>query len=85
MDRGRVKDFSLFSDILREVGIIEHTDPSQEQIDPALLEAMEESKDPREAPDSVLAQPIDTIIQAPARRVRASWWSSRTIRPTSPA
>ncbi len=62
---GRVKDFSLFSDILREVGIIEHTDPSQEQIDPALLEAMEESKDPREAPDSVLAQPIDTIIQAP--------------------
>ena len=26
---GRVKDFSLFSDILREVGIIEHTYPSQ--------------------------------------------------------
>ena len=62
---GRVKDFSLFSDILREVGIMEHTDPSQEQIDPALLEAMEEPADPREAPDSVLAQPIDTIMQAP--------------------
>lgn len=62
---GRVKDFSLFSDILREVGIIEHTDPEQEQIDPALLEAQEEESDPLQAPDSVLSAPIDTIIHAP--------------------
>ncbi|MCM1521962.1 MAG: GDSL-type esterase/lipase family protein [Muribaculaceae bacterium] len=61
---GRVKDFSLVSDILREVGIMEYTDPSKEQIDPALLEAMEEP-DPLSLPDSVLSLPIDTIIQAP--------------------
>lgn len=61
---GRLKDFSLISDILRETGVMSHSDPSQEQLDPALLEAMEEP-DPMSAPDSVLARPIDTIVSAP--------------------
>lgn len=72
---GRVKDFSLVSDILREVGVMEHSDPSQEQLDPALVEAMEEEKQqqtpeqqrryPLTAPDSVLASPVDTILYEP--------------------
>lgn len=62
---GRIKDFSLISDILREVGIIDHTNPDNEQIDPALLEAMEAEDDPMKAPDSVLSAPIDTIVLEP--------------------
>ncbi|WP_300503212.1 hypothetical protein [uncultured Duncaniella sp.] len=57
---GRIKDFSLVSDILKEVGIMEG-EPSYataEQIDPALLEAEEESKPALPAP----GEPIDTII-----------------------
>lgn len=62
---GKVKDFSLISDILKEAGIIDHTDAEAEQIDPELLEAMKEAeaRNPLTASDSVLSQPIDTIIQ----------------------
>ena len=67
---GRVKDFSLISDILKEVGVIDHTNPDNEQLDPALVEAMQqEAKSPLNQPDSVLALPIDTII-APVRPSR---------------
>lgn len=60
---GKLKDFSLFSDILKETGIIEHSDPDAEQIDPELLKEMEaERLNPLTAADSILAQPIDTII-----------------------
>ena len=38
---GRVKDFSLISDILKEAGIMERS-PEAEQIDPELLKAMED-------------------------------------------
>lgn len=60
---GRVKDFSLFSDILREVGITGHTDPDAEQVDPALLEAMAAEEAHLNAPDSVLARPVDSIMR----------------------
>ncbi len=61
---GKVKDFSLFSDILREVGIMEDVANPEEQIDPELLRAMKEAEErnPLTASDSVLSQPIDTII-----------------------
>ena len=56
---GRIKDFSLFSDILKEVGIMEG-EPSYataENIDPELLKAEEEAE---KAPQP--GEPIDTII-----------------------
>ncbi len=66
---GRIKDFSLVSDILKEVGIMEgepsySSSASEEDIDPELLKAEEESEKNRVAavtlpPDSVA---IDTII-----------------------
>lgn len=60
---GKMKDFSLFSDILKETGLMEHSDPNAEQVDPELLKAAEEAKlNPLTASDSLLAQPIDTII-----------------------
>lgn len=62
---GRIKDFSLVSDILKEVGIMEGT-PSynQEEIDPALLEAQQESDGASTAAVQAPApgEPIDTII-----------------------
>lgn len=62
---GRIKDFSLVSDILKEVGIMEGT-PSynQEEIDPALLEAQQESEGTATAAVQAPApgEPIDTII-----------------------
>lgn len=63
---GRVKDFSLISDLLKEVGMIDHTDSEQEQIDPELLQAMKEAEErnPLTASDSVLSLPVDTIIHA---------------------
>lgn len=68
---GRVKDFSLISDILKEAGIMERS-PEAEQIDPELLKAMEEAeaRNPLTASDSVLSQPIDTIIH-PAKTPRS--------------
>ena len=67
---GRIKDFSLISDILKEIveaGEQDGQETAQEQVDPELLQAMEEAKqrDPLTASDSVLALPIDTIIHAP--------------------
>lgn len=61
---GRIKDFSLISDILKEIHLIDHTNPEQEQIDPELLRAMQEAeaRNPLTASDSVLSLPIDTII-----------------------
>ena len=63
---GRIKDFSLISDILKEVTGIDHTNPEQEQIDPELLKAMKEAEErnPLTASDSVLSHPIDTIIHS---------------------
>lgn len=63
---GRVKDFSLISDLLKEVEVIEHTDAEQEQIDPELLQVMKEAEErnPLTASDSVLSVPVDTIIHA---------------------
>lgn len=63
---GRIKDFSLISDILKEINITDHTNPDQEQIDPELLKAMKEAeaRNPLTANDSVLSLPIDTIIHA---------------------
>lgn len=65
---GRIKDFSLISDILKEINIIDHTNPEQEQIDPELLKAIEDDEDKTghqaTASDSVLSLPIDTIIHA---------------------
>lgn len=59
---GKIKDFSLVSDILKVVGIMEGT-PSYEQeaIDPALLKAEEESKAAAAAAPKP-GEPIDTII-----------------------
>lgn len=64
---GRIKDFSLVSDILKETGIMEgepsYSSSSSEDIDPALLKAEEESEKGRAVSlavnDSV---DIDTII-----------------------
>ena len=60
---GRIKDFSLFSDILKEVGIMEG-EPSYataENIDPELLKAAAEAeKEAEKAP--LPGEPIDTII-----------------------
>ena len=64
---GHIRNFSLFSDILKEMGVISHSDPSEEQVDPALLEAMEAEREsnPLTASDSTLAAPVDTIVQEP--------------------
>ncbi len=68
---GRVKDFSLFSDILHEVEVIKDiADNEEEAIDPELIKAMKEeeekeNRNPLTASDSVLSQPIDTIIAPP--------------------
>lgn len=71
---GRMKDFSLFSDIFREAGIIKseaEEEKEDEDLDPELLEAMKETSEPKEsrnpltASDSVLSLPIDTIIASP--------------------
>lgn len=64
---GRIKDFSLFSDILKEVGVMEDVANPEEEIDPELVKAMKEAEErnPLTANDSVLSQPIDTIISAP--------------------
>lgn len=69
---GRIKDFSLISDILKEsvggnTGSDDDAETAQEQVDPELLKAMEEAeqRNPLTASDSVLALPIDTIIHAP--------------------
>lgn len=64
---GRVKDFSLFSDILKEVGVMEDVANPEEEIDPELVKAMKEAEErnPLTTNDSVLSQPIDTIISAP--------------------
>ncbi len=67
MTGGKVKNFSLFSDILKEVGILdgEPSYASEEDIDPELVKAMNEGENaahPLYATDSVLSQPIDTII-----------------------
>lgn len=64
---GRIKDFSLISDILKEMKLTDRTDPAAEQVDPELLKAMEEAeaRNPLTASDSVLSAPIDTIIHAP--------------------
>ena len=67
---GRIKDFSLISDILKEVaeaGQDGETETAQEQVDPELIKAMEEAeqRNPLTASDSVLSIPIDTIIHAP--------------------
>ncbi len=75
---GRIKDFSLFSDILREAEIVksqagDENGEEENDMDPELLQAMKESSDgkaktprnPITASDSVLSQPIDTIISAP--------------------
>lgn len=63
---GRVKDFSLVSDILKEVGIMEG-EPSyaeNEDIDPALIEAekSESAGAPAAVPGQNPDEPIDTII-----------------------
>ena len=63
---GRIKDFSLVSDLLKETGIIDRSNPGDDQIDPALLEAMEAERAEKahlEAPDSVLARPVDSIMR----------------------
>lgn len=58
---GRIKDFSLFSDILKEAGIIEGAPSSEpEAIDPELLAAMAQADSI--ARDSIAALPVDTII-----------------------
>ena len=60
---GKVKDFSLFSDILKEVKIMEGDNSSSsknEEIDPELLEAMAEADSI--ARDSIAALPVDTIV-----------------------
>lgn len=71
---GVMKDFSLFSDIMKEIDAMEETaNPEEEVVDPELLKAMSDdgdspmtpSTDPLTASDSVLSQPIDTIIHAP--------------------
>ncbi len=65
---GRIKDFSLFSDILKETGIIEGEPSSQpEEIDPELLVAMAQSdsiahNDSVVVHDSIATHPVDTVI-----------------------
>ena len=59
---GQIKDFSLVSDILKEVGIIEGA-PSYEtteDIDPALIQAQAEGEPVDILPEK--GEPIDTII-----------------------
>ncbi|WP_290377183.1 hypothetical protein [uncultured Duncaniella sp.] len=59
---GQIKDFSLVSDILKEVGIIEGA-PSYEtteDIDPALIQAQAEGEPVDIFPEK--GEPIDTII-----------------------
>ncbi|MDE6121949.1 MAG: hypothetical protein K2F76_01800, partial [Duncaniella dubosii] len=59
---GRIKDFSLVSDILKEVGIMEGA-PSYEtteDIDPALVQAQAEGEPADILPEK--GEPIDTII-----------------------
>ncbi|MCM1138437.1 MAG: hypothetical protein NC221_06725 [Duncaniella sp.] len=58
---GKIKDFSLFSDILKEAGFIEGTPSAEEEeIDPALLAAIAHADSM--ARDSIAALPVDTII-----------------------
>ncbi len=58
---GKVKDFSLFSDILKEAGIIEGSPSAEsEDIDPELLAAIAHADSV--ARDSIAALPVDTII-----------------------
>lgn len=65
---GKIKDFSLFSDILKEAGIIEGAPSSEpEDIDPELLAAMAHADSV--ARDSIAALPVDTII-APVKPSR---------------
>lgn len=65
---GVIKDFSLFSDILKEAGIIEGSPSGQpEEIDPDLLAAMAVADSL--ARDSVAALPVDTIV-APIKAAR---------------
>ncbi|MDE6431322.1 MAG: hypothetical protein K2K65_09160, partial [Duncaniella sp.] len=74
---GRIKDFSLVSDIMKEVGIMEGTPSyeSNDDIDPALLEAQQAEEPVREkapgltavpsVPSDKISEPkekIDTII-----------------------
>lgn len=60
---GRIKDFSLVSDILKEVGIMEGVPSyaSEETIDPELLKAQEESE-AGVVREPAPGEPIDTII-----------------------
>ncbi|MCM1075874.1 MAG: hypothetical protein NC411_00765 [Bacteroides sp.] len=59
---GRMKDFSLVSDILKEIGIMEGVPSyeSTEEIDPALLAAQTEDEGAVKLPQP--GEPIDTII-----------------------
>lgn len=71
---GRIKDFSLFRDILKETGIIEGEPSSQpEEIDPELLAAMAQSdsiaRDDSVIRDSIALHPVDTVI-APVKPSR---------------
>lgn len=73
---GKLKNFSLFADVQRHVAVdsVEEAAGATDNIDPELLQAMEDEKQgrgprhlahPLHAPDSVLAQPIDTIMVEP--------------------
>ena len=69
---GHLRDFSLFSDILHEVGISDSGASDEEDLDPELVAAMEaeaRERNPLTASDSTLSQAIDTII-APPRAAR---------------
>lgn len=69
---GHLRDFSLFSDILREIGIPDSGSSEEENLDPELVAAMEaeaRERNPLTASDSTLSQAIDTII-APPRAAR---------------
>ena len=73
---GKVKDFSLISDIIKKTAeITPVTTSEQEQIDPELLKAMEEDEEHKEhnipsVTDSVPEIPADTIIIHPAKAPR---------------
>lgn len=65
---GHLRDFSLFSDILHEVGISDSESSDKEDLDPELVAAMEaeaRERNPLTASDSTLSQAIDTIISPP--------------------
>ncbi|WP_304961369.1 hypothetical protein [uncultured Duncaniella sp.] len=73
---GKVKDFSLISDIIKKTAeITPVTTSEQEQIDPELLKAMEEDEAHKEhnipsVTDSVPEIPADTVIIHPAKAPR---------------